>query len=149
MIERLKSVFSSGNSFVFLCFLVISTLPVLSAFCFWFFVPGTLFFIVLVLLLEASFFAGLQSEGYGSDKLSIVVLSGLVISLAQGFAFFSNGSASGLLFSVPVYLWAWISMFVAGLEINPKSLDNRALLVALVTTLASVGTMTCIWISIV
>ena len=76
-----------------------------------------------------------------------MILVGLFLSFLQVEYFISRNNSIGLLFSIPVYLWAWLSMFTAGLEINPNSVEIRRIFSALMTTLASVGTVTWIWLS--
>jgi len=134
-------------------FLIIATilllvLPFLTALYIYYIHPELIYFSLLSLALMISFFIGLRDEQEKPRMHTKTLITGLIMSVLQLILLHSRVQNLIYLTAFPLYLWAWLAMYSTGLQIRPENIDVEAILSALITSLAGLGTLSWLWLSI-
>ncbi|PIO00264.1 hypothetical protein COT72_00985 [archaeon CG10_big_fil_rev_8_21_14_0_10_43_11] len=102
-----------------------------------------------IILLEISFAQGLSDDYRKPKARARNYVLGMSIAFIQAILFVKFLEPVHFIVAFPLYLWAWLEMYNTGLQITPKTLNDKEIASTLLTTLASIGTMSGIWLSAV
>ncbi len=113
-----------------------------------FYRPGMLQLAFFIIILEVSLIFGLTDKKKRPRKLLQMQLTGLALSIIQAILFVEKTSPAQFIVAFPLYYWAWNSMYQTGLHVTPEKFDEKELQSMTLTTLASIGTVCWIWLTL-
>ncbi len=145
--EFIKNIKRAKSNFVRINILLILFLPIATSLFIVVFKRELFVFILFLLLLEISFARGLTDDYRTQQSITTTYIFGFGLALVQGIYFIKFVNPVNFIVAFPLYLWSWLSMYGTGLKITPKTIDKKEVFEAVLTNLASIGTMSWIWFS--
>ena len=90
---------------------------------------------------------GVKDSTTGLRMINKNIMLGFLLSLLEGLVYYLIFEDVSSVVTMPIYLWAWLSMYQGGLYISTRNMKPLPLLNALINTLASIGTLSWMWIT--
>lgn len=122
-------------------------LPVMLALFIFLWNPKNTIYSFFALLNEMALISGIIIKSEDTEMHSIMTIIGLLISAIVGILFGEQYELQNGIVSFLIYLWVWLSLYRAGLEISLEYVEYEKLLNSLIISIGSIATLSSYWFS--
>ncbi len=109
--------------------------------------PQNTIFSFFAMLNEMALISGLIIKIEDTHMHSIMTIIGVLISLIVGALFSRQYGLQNGIVAFLIYLWVWLSLYSAGLEISLDYIEYEKLFNSLIISVGSIATLSWYWFS--